>query len=214
MQRPTGHEASFVLYTWGDSSLIGREASEDHPADLPCPVLLRVGAAPSASASGRTGAQIPDGDGAAISAISLGATHGALCTRAGAVYTWGLGSTGRLGHGDERKYRDPTLVQSLHKQGIKAKSVMCGYFHSMVISSKGQVYTCGRGYKGFLGHKNQNNIRSFLLVDALASLKVTQVCAARNHSLVVTSDGQVYSLDSPNTVDWVTGTMRTGAFPR
>jgi len=41
--------------------------------------------------------------------------------------------------------------------------------------------------KGFLGHKNQNNIRSFLLVDALASLKVTQVCAARNHSLVVST---------------------------
>jgi hypothetical protein len=81
MQRPTGQGASFVLYTWGDSSLIGREASEDHPADLPCPVLLRVGAAPSASTSGRTGAQIPDVDGAAISAFSLGATHGALCTR-------------------------------------------------------------------------------------------------------------------------------------
>jgi alpha-tubulin suppressor-like RCC1 family protein len=89
----------------------------------------------------------------------------------------------------------------------------------MVISSKGQVYTCGRGYKvclrdpghwqcpstlepsshakheqGFLGHKNQNNIRSFLLVDALASLKVTQVCAARNHSLVVST---LIWLDNP-----------------
>jgi hypothetical protein len=80
MQRPTRHGATYVLYTWGDPSLIGREASEDHPADLPCPVLHHVGAAPSASTSSRTGAQIPD-DGAAISTISLGATHGALCTR-------------------------------------------------------------------------------------------------------------------------------------
>jgi hypothetical protein len=92
---------------------------------------------------------------------------------------------------------------------VLAKSVTCGYFHSMVISSKGQVYTCGRGYKvsfslrleenshpcslfhaatqGFLGHKNQNNIRSFLLVDALKGLKVVQVCAARNHSLVLST---------------------------
>lgn len=43
--------------------------------------------------------------------------------------------------------------------------------------------------QGFLGHKNQNNIRSFQLVQPLKelNLKVAQVCAARNHSLVVST---------------------------
>lgn len=34
----------------------------------------------------------------------------------------GLGSTGRLGHGDERKYKNPTLVQSLQKQGVRSRA--------------------------------------------------------------------------------------------
>ncbi len=39
--------------------------------------------------------------------------------------------------------------------------------------------------KGFLGHKSQMNIRSFLEVDALKAIKVAQVCSARNHSVIV-----------------------------
>jgi hypothetical protein len=60
-----------VLYTWGDPSVIGREASDDHPAVLPCPVQLH---APSGTSARGTAAE-------AISTISLGATHAALTTR-------------------------------------------------------------------------------------------------------------------------------------
>lgn len=57
--------------------------------------------------------------------VSCGAFHTAVCTNAGQVYTWGLGSSGQLGYPLAReKQPEPKLVAAL--QGVPITAVACG----------------------------------------------------------------------------------------
>ena len=42
--------------------------------------------------------------------VTCGDSHSAAVTSSGELYTWGLGSYGRLGHGDIKTYHKPKLV--------------------------------------------------------------------------------------------------------
>ena len=42
--------------------------------------------------------------------VTCGDSHSAAVTSSGELYTWGLGSYGRLGHGDMKTYHKPKLV--------------------------------------------------------------------------------------------------------
>ena len=48
--------------------------------------------------------RVPSLDGIAIQSVASGSGHIVLLSAAGAVYTWGKGAGGRLGHGDEHRY--------------------------------------------------------------------------------------------------------------
>lgn len=48
------------------------------------------------------------------------------------VYTWGAGSYGQLGHGNNNDVKQPKLVESLHNKNIK--KIGCGYFHTLAIT--------------------------------------------------------------------------------
>lgn len=105
------------------------------------------------------------------------------------MYTWGLNASGRLGHGDDLKRSQPTAVVSLAKDGVEIVQVSCGFFHTALISRDSVLYTCGRGYKGFLGNNRQGNQSTFKPVLPLQEkgIKVIQVCAAKNHTLVLSN---------------------------
>jgi hypothetical protein len=73
--------------------------------------------------------------------ISCGADHVVCCVGAGAVYSWGVGTCGRLGQGNERDYSVPTKIQSL--KGSSMIQVACGKSHCAALSSSGGVWTWG-----------------------------------------------------------------------
>ncbi|KAL6840503.1 hypothetical protein ACP4OV_030313 [Aristida adscensionis] len=59
-----------------------------------------------------------------VEEISCGTSHVAVLTSRSEVYTWGMGANGRLGHGDLKDKKAPTLVEALKDRHVK--SISCG----------------------------------------------------------------------------------------
>eukprot|EP01096_Ripella_sp_DP13-Kostka_P002363 TRINITY_DN13185_c0_g1_i1.p1 TRINITY_DN13185_c0_g1~~TRINITY_DN13185_c0_g1_i1.p1 ORF type:complete len:381 (+),score=110.58 TRINITY_DN13185_c0_g1_i1:24-1145(+) len=84
-----------------------------------------------------------------IQQISAGPDHAAALTVEGALYTWGYGSNGRLGHGADTDLAVPTRVELLERKHIVR--VSCGGHHTAVITDRGELYSFGWNFYGQLG---------------------------------------------------------------
>ena len=85
-----------------------------------------------------------------VVAVSAGYAHSLATTADGAVWSWGRGACGRLGHGDEQDQLLPRKVEAL--AGQRTVAVEAGYFHSLAITADGAFFTWGKGEHGCLGH--------------------------------------------------------------
>ncbi|KAM4734252.1 RCC1 domain-containing protein 1 [Anableps anableps] len=81
--------------------------------------------------------------------LSLGGEHAILLTAAGAVYTWGQGGHGQLGHGGLIPEEEPRTVEALW--GMSMGSVAAGGWHSVCVSDGGDLYVWGWNESGQLG---------------------------------------------------------------
>uniref|UniRef100_A0A3Q2WR04 RCC1 domain containing 1 n=2 Tax=Haplochromis burtoni TaxID=8153 RepID=A0A3Q2WR04_HAPBU len=81
--------------------------------------------------------------------LALGAEHAVLLTATGAVYSWGLGSHGQLGHGGLTSEEEPRAVEALW--GMPMTHVATGGWHSACISDGGDLYVWGWNESGQLG---------------------------------------------------------------
>ncbi|XP_078068592.1 inhibitor of Bruton tyrosine kinase isoform X2 [Mustelus asterias] len=70
--------------------------------------------------------------------------------------------------------------------------VLCK-FHSVFLSQQGQVYTCGHGQGGRLGHGDEQTYLVPRMVEGLANHRCSQVAAAKDHTIVLTEDGSVFA---------------------
>ncbi|XP_057785509.1 PH, RCC1 and FYVE domains-containing protein 1-like [Salvia miltiorrhiza] len=129
-----------------------------------------------------------------VQQIACGVQHIALVTRQGEVFTWGEESGGRLGHGVEKDFSRPRLVEFLALTNIEF--VACGEFHTSALSASGDLYTWGDGTHnvGLLGHgKNGSHWIPKRVSGSLESLHVTSVACGTWHSAVVTSTGNLFT---------------------
>ncbi|KAG7580547.1 Regulator of chromosome condensation RCC1 [Arabidopsis suecica] len=78
------------------------------------------------------------------------------------VFSWGNGANYQLGTGNQHVQKVPGRVDSLH--GCFIKLVSAAKFHSVAISSHGEVYTWGFGRGGRLGHPEFDIHRYVLLL--------------------------------------------------
>ncbi|XP_073935105.1 inhibitor of Bruton tyrosine kinase isoform X2 [Castor canadensis] len=109
------------------------------------------------------------------------------------VYTWGDNTNFTLGHGSQNSKHHPELVDLFSRSGVYIKQVVLCKFHSVFLSQKGQVYTCGHGPGGRLGHGDEQTCLVPRLVEGLSGHSCSQVAAAKDHTIVLTEDGCVYS---------------------
>mmetsp|Transcript_10532 Transcript_10532/g.13672 ORF Transcript_10532/g.13672 Transcript_10532/m.13672 type:complete len:201 (-) Transcript_10532:485-1087(-) len=96
---------------------------------------------------------------------------------------------------------EPQLVSSLKDYNIV--EVVAGWGHSAALTHSGQVYICGRNYRGQLGLGNPDqfphNERGhpyqpvFQILDRLERRKVQQIACGGEHSVALLSTGEVYS---------------------
>uniref|UniRef100_A0A8B9SZ61 Inhibitor of Bruton tyrosine kinase n=1 Tax=Anas platyrhynchos TaxID=8839 RepID=A0A8B9SZ61_ANAPL len=109
------------------------------------------------------------------------------------VYTWGNNINFTLGHGGQQSKHHPELVDLFPRNSIYIKQVVLCKFHSVFLSHKGQIYTCGHGQGGRLGHGDEQTCLVPRLVEGLVGHQCSQIAAAKDHTVVLTEDGCVYT---------------------
>ncbi|KAG6969152.1 hypothetical protein JG688_00005453 [Phytophthora aleatoria] len=137
-----------------------------------------------------------------VTQITCGAMHAGLVTSDGQAYTWGSGDGGRLGHGDNISYVNPTLVEALKTDIIVELACACWHTVAVVLIPPllkgGVVYTWGSGRLGQLaqGGKQISTlpglVTDFLTTHAL----IKKVCAGMYHNVALSVDDEVFTWGS------------------
>ena len=126
-----------------------------------------------------------------VVAVSAGAHHSLALTADGALWSWGSGLSGRLGHGDTQEQLLPKKVEAFASQRVIALSA--GLRHSLALTADGAVWSWGFASSGRLGHGDQQHQHLPKKIEAFAGQRVVAVSAGRYHSLALTADGAVWS---------------------
>ena len=124
--------------------------------------------------------------------VSCATWHTAAITQDGAVFTWGNGTNGKLGHSDEEDQLKPKKIEELEYKVIQ---ISCGDFHTAVLDENGIIYTWGEGNYGQLGHGtaiSQHN-KPLAIANGLQGKKMVQVACGANHTAALTDKGQLFS---------------------
>ena len=83
--------------------------------------------------------------------MAPGDYHSLALTADGAVWSWGRGGWGRLGHGDQQNQLLPKKVEAFAGQRVVAVSAG-DYDHSLALTADGAIWSWGQGGSGCLGH--------------------------------------------------------------
>lgn len=134
--------------------------------------------------------------GAPFRAIAAGDRHSLALTASGAVFSWGDNSKGCLGLGFEQSVhgivhcpvRVPTLLGPV-------RHIAAGGRHSAVIVRKGKLMLAGDNSSGQLGHSRESMPLScfFCALPGSHMLRARNVALGNSHTLVLTSDGELYA---------------------
>ncbi len=109
------------------------------------------------------------------------------------VYSWGGGSFGKLGHGNEKSLSRPSPISFFSSlgEGDYVVHIAAGGQHSAAVLSSGDVYTWGQSAQGRLGHVNvSGNILSPRRVLGMDS--ACRVKCGEQHTCVVTEIADLY----------------------
>ncbi len=138
-----------------------------------------------------------------ITHISCGTDHVLMLSNSGAVYSFGLGSRGQLGHGDILPRKEPHLIEAL--AGVAMKYTASGNWHSMTLSEYGDVYSWGWNDHGQLGHSHRSSseVTKTVPLPTLVDIEVASgsecewncisISCGSRHSAAVADTGVLYT---------------------
>jgi alpha-tubulin suppressor-like RCC1 family protein len=178
--------SSGQLYAFGDNQFgeLGSATNNSTTTPNPTPTLV-----------GLPGASGP------VTQIAAGADFSFAITSTGQLYAFGANDRGQLGspvnNSTITPNPTPTLVNLPSGSGAVVK-VSAGSRSALVLTSSGQLYGFGENQFGQLGSTVNNGSSAANPTPELVSLPgangpVTQIAAGYDHSLVVTSTGQLYA---------------------
>ncbi|XP_061343337.1 uncharacterized protein LOC133289425 [Gastrolobium bilobum] len=191
------------VYTWG----FGRGGRLGHPDfDIH-----------SGQAAVITPRQVTSGLGSRrVMAIAAAKHHTVIATQGGEVFTWGSNREGQLGYTSVDTQPTPRRVSSLR---TKIVDVAAANKHTAVVSDLGEVFTWGCNREGQLGYGTSNSASNYTprVVESLKGKTLTSVSAAKYHTIVLGSDGEVYTwghrLVTPKRVVITRNLKKSGSTP-
>jgi alpha-tubulin suppressor-like RCC1 family protein len=136
-----------------------------------------------------------------VAQIAAGRNHSLAVTSTGQLYAFGENDYGQLGSATNNGTANPnpTPAQvSLPGASGPVVQIAAGAFHSLAVTSTGQLYAFGYNYYGQLGNATNNGTANPNPTPAQVSLPgasgpVVQIAAGAYFSLAVTSTGQLYA---------------------
>ncbi|CAM9300141.1 unnamed protein product [Scytosiphon promiscuus] len=109
----------------------------------------------------------------------------------GRLMSWGSGSRGQLGLGEDViERRTPHVIRRL--AGIPLRSVTAGAAHTLCLTLDGKVFSWGRGQDGRLGHGDYKDRWEPCRVEGLGPDPVALMAAGVAHSIAVSLPQSVY----------------------
>lgn len=126
-----------------------------------------------------------------ITQVVCGKYHSICLTRRKAIFTWGHGAKGRLGHGNQEDQLKPKEIKGLSEK--KPILIAAGESHSAAITEKLNLYTWGNGSFGRLGHNLDIDELTPKVVDDLSHEEIDLVSLGENHSMALTKQGTMYA---------------------
>jgi len=121
--------------------------------------------------------------------IALGLACTLAVTDAGAVFSFGDGEGGVLGHGSLEAEVLPRRIEALTQTGCRFVTVAAGGRHALALAEEGELYGWGNGCTN--GHGRNEPIPH--LMAAFVGQRVRLVCASAISSCAVTEKGELYT---------------------
>jgi alpha-tubulin suppressor-like RCC1 family protein len=122
--------------------------------------------------------------------VSSGGAHTAAIKTDGTLWTWGLGTQGRLGNGATTgNISTPVTTFS---GGTNWKQVSSGGSHTAAIKTDGTLWTWGYGYDGRLGGGN-NQLISTPITTFAGGTNWKQVSSGNQHTAAIKTDGTLWT---------------------
>ncbi|KAI9194684.1 hypothetical protein LWI28_008169 [Acer negundo] len=144
-------------------------------------------------------------EGLQVLSVACGTWHSALATSNGRLFTFGDGSFGVLGHGNQESVSYPKEVQLL--SGLKTIKVACGVWHTAAIVevmghsganiSSRKLFTWGDGDKYRLGHGSKDTYLLPTCVSSLIDYNFQQLACGHTMTVALTTSGHVFTMGSP-----------------
>lgn len=138
--------------------------------------------------------------------VACGLDHTAILTENRAVLTFGNNMDGQLGHrakprSNNNRFQAPAAM--VLPPGRKAAQIACGHRFTLVLTTRMQVYMCGRseitGCSGEIAEEEEESCTisstNHLAREqpALQGLPLVYVAAGESHAVVVTAHGTAYA---------------------
>lgn len=136
-----------------------------------------------------------------VSSVSCGSAHALLLTTAGRLFSIGVGTHGRLGHGNTSGCNEPRLILGFFK--YKVHKMACGSAHNAALAlptaeeskragNSYEIFTWGSGADNRLGHGNNKNVLAPTKVEFFNEMGAEDVACGFMHTAVL-SKGKLYT---------------------
>ncbi|XP_066924199.1 inhibitor of Bruton tyrosine kinase-like [Clytia hemisphaerica] len=109
------------------------------------------------------------------------------------VHLWGNNVNFTLGLGDSKSRNTAELNETLFHSQQSVKDVVVTKFHTVYLTNEGNVFTCGHGPGGRLGHGQEQTLLYPEPIKTLSCYHCTIIAASNHHTVVVTELGDVYT---------------------
>jgi alpha-tubulin suppressor-like RCC1 family protein len=137
--------------------------------------------------------------------VSTGYAHTTAIKTDGTLWTWGLGTNGRLGTNDLTTRSTPVTTFA---GGTNWKQISAGGLHTTAIKTDGTLWSWGYGLLGQLG-TNDTTDRSTPVTTFAGGTNWKQVSAGREHTVAIKTDGTLWTWGSNSFIVGFAGQLGT-----
>ncbi len=145
--------------------------------------------------------------------FSNGSYHVIACSKNYNIYCWGYNNFGQLGRGtDGNLSYTPEMNAFLSSKFIV--DVKCGDWHSLALTSTGEVYAWGDNQFGQIGSGNSRTLESTPVKLAFQGHLIIAISCGSLHSIALTEKGSVFTWGFNNNGQLGLGNTRNLSKPK